>query len=42
MLARHGIKPNVNALDPFTTTELLAAMAGLELNDKQVVVLHYG
>lgn len=42
VLARHGIKPNINARDPFTTAELLEAMAELELNDKQVVVLHYG
>jgi uroporphyrinogen-III synthase len=42
VLARHGIKAQVNARDPYTTTELLAAMAQLELHDKQVVILHYG
>lgn len=42
VLARLGIKPTINTRDPFTTTELLEAMAELELNDKQVVVLHYG
>jgi uroporphyrinogen-III synthase len=42
VLARHGIKPNVTARDPFTTVELLEAMDPLELAGQQIAVLHYG
>lgn len=42
VLARHGLKPNINAPSPYTTTELLAAMATLELKDKRAAILHYG
>lgn len=42
VLARNGVKPVVNAREPFTTAELLEAMEDLELRDKRVAVLHYG
>jgi uroporphyrinogen-III synthase len=42
VLARHGIKPTINAPEPFTTTELLEALAALELAGQRVAVLHYG
>ena len=42
VLVRQGIKPTVNAREPFTTAELLEAMEPLDVNDNQVVVLHYG
>src|SRR5262249_40306076 len=42
VLARKGIKPTLNAAEPFTTTELLEALARLELSGQRVAVLHYG
>lgn len=42
VLARQGLKPQINAPAPYTTAELLAAMDKLELQDKGVAVLHYG
>jgi len=42
VLARLGLKPEVSAVEPYTTAEVLAAMAEYELNDRCVAVLHYG
>lgn len=42
VLGKQGIKPSINARDPYTTAELLEAMAALELDDKRIVILHYG
>jgi uroporphyrinogen-III synthase len=42
VLARNGVKPAINAREPFTTTELLEAMEKLELRSEGVAVLHYG
>jgi uroporphyrinogen-III synthase len=41
-LRRAGITPTVLARDPFTTAELLHAMAPLELTGTPVALLHYG
>lgn len=40
--ARNGLKPDVSASEPFTTTDLLAAMEPLALKDARVALLHYG
>ncbi|HYE72932.1 MAG TPA: uroporphyrinogen-III synthase, partial [Blastocatellia bacterium] len=42
VMARHGLRPSVTTREPYTTTELLEAMAPLELTGKTVAVLHYG
>lgn len=42
VLARNGLKPDVSASEPFTTTDLLAVMEPLALKDARVAVLHYG
>lgn len=42
VLSRQGIKPTVNAAEPFTTNELLAALSPLDLTGAGVAVLHYG
>jgi uroporphyrinogen-III synthase len=42
VLARQGIKPAINAREPFTTTELLEAISPLDLRGQRVAVLHYG
>lgn len=46
VLARNGLKPDVAASEPFTTTELLAALEPLALpktlKDATVALLHYG
>ena len=41
-LKRYGISPNVNAASPFTSQELLDAMAGIDLAGVDVTVTHYG
>jgi uroporphyrinogen-III synthase len=42
VLARHGLKPDVSAREPYTTLELLAAIEPLTINEKRLAVLHYG
>ena len=42
VLARNGLKPDVSASEPFTTTDLLAVMEPLALKDARVALLHYG
>jgi uroporphyrinogen-III synthase len=41
-LRRHGVPISVAAREPYTTPELLEAMAGLELAGTRAAVLHYG
>jgi uroporphyrinogen-III synthase len=42
VLARNGLKPEINASEPFTTTDLLSAMEPLVLNGATIALLHYG
>ena len=42
VLRRHGIPIALSAPSPYTTHEVLEAMAGLELADTGVALLHYG
>ena len=42
VLARNGLRPDVSASEPFTTTDLLAVMEPLALKDARVALLHYG
>ena len=42
VLARNGLKPDLSASEPFTTTNLLAVMEPLALKDARVALLHYG
>jgi uroporphyrinogen-III synthase len=42
VLARNGLKPDISAVEPYTTTELLAALEPLTLADRSVALLHYG
>jgi uroporphyrinogen-III synthase len=37
-----GVPPTLTAREPFTTAELIDAMAGLELEGRRVILLHYG
>lgn len=41
-LKRYGLSPNISAASPFTSSELLDAMAGLDLANTEVTVVHYG
>jgi uroporphyrinogen-III synthase len=41
-LKRYGLRPHVSAASPFTSNELLNAMAGIELADTEVIIVHYG
>jgi uroporphyrinogen-III synthase len=41
-LKRYGLIPNLSASSPYTSNELLEAMAGLDLSDAEVTVVHYG
>ena len=41
-LKRQGLAPTVQAEAPYTTTELLTALAGVDLAGRDVAVLHYG
>ena len=41
-LKRYGLSANVSAPSPYTTSELLAAMAELDLCGAEVTVVHYG
>ena len=42
VLARNGIKPSLNAEEPYTTADLIAVMSDLNLENQGVAVLHYG
>ena len=42
VLRRHGVPVHVHAVEPYTTTELLAALSGTEINGHDVALLHYG
>ncbi len=42
VLSRNGLKPTVATKEPFTTSDLLAAMEPLEIENKTIAVLHYG
>ncbi|MBI1759830.1 MAG: uroporphyrinogen-III synthase [Acidobacteria bacterium] len=42
VLARNGLKPDVSAAEPFTTTELLTALEPFTLAGQRVALLHYG
>jgi uroporphyrinogen-III synthase len=42
VLGRLGLRPVVSAIEPYTTTELIAALSSLELRGERVAVLHYG
>lgn len=37
-----GVPPTLTARDPFTSAELIDALAGVELKGRRVVMLHYG
>lgn len=41
-LKRYGISPNVVAVSPYTSHELLEAIAGIDLTGVEVSVVHYG
>jgi uroporphyrinogen-III synthase len=42
VLKAHGLPVSISAGDPYTTAELLEAIAGLELAGRRVALLHYG
>jgi uroporphyrinogen-III synthase len=42
VLSRQGIKPTLNAREPFTTQELIETLSTLEVSGAFVSVLHYG
>jgi uroporphyrinogen-III synthase len=37
-----GVPPTLTAREPFTSAELIDAMAGLEVEGRRVILLHYG
>jgi uroporphyrinogen-III synthase len=41
-LRRHGLEASVRAAEPYTTAELLAALAPVDLAARCVVLVHYG
>lgn len=41
-LKRYGLIPNLSAASPYTSSELLEAMSGLDLANVEVTVVHYG
>lgn len=41
-LKRYGVNPHACAASPYTSHQLLDAMAGLDLTDAEVTVVHYG
>ena len=41
-LSRHGVRAHVFASSPYTTTQLLEAIAPIDLADAEVTVVHYG
>jgi uroporphyrinogen-III synthase len=42
VLAHHGVPVQVAAAAPYTTRELLAALAAIDLNGRTVALVHYG
>jgi uroporphyrinogen-III synthase len=42
VLAHHGVPVHVAAAEPYTTRELLAALAAIDLNGRTVALVHYG
>src|SRR5260370_3792491 len=42
VLVRIGLKPDLSGGEPYTTAEVLAALAEFALKDRGVAVLHYG
>lgn len=42
VLARNGIKPTIVANEPYTTTDLIAALATIDVANQGIAVLHYG
>src|SRR5687767_11845364 len=41
-LKRYGISANLSAASPYTSSDLLSAMASLDLVNAEVTVVHYG
>jgi uroporphyrinogen-III synthase len=41
-LHRYGLIPNLSAASPYTSSQLLEAMSGLDLMNAEVTVVHYG
>ncbi len=41
-LKREGLEPSIQVKEPYTTWELLAALAPLQLKERFVILLHYG
>jgi len=41
-LKRYGVSPTFSAASPYTSKELLDALAGADLTDVEVTVVHYG
>jgi len=41
-LKRYGINPTVSAASPYTSNELLDALAGIDLTAAEITVVHYG
>ena len=41
-LKRYGISPNLSAASPFKSSEVLDAMAGLDVANTDVTIVHYG
>src|SRR5688572_4243883 len=41
-LKRYGVNPHVFAASPYTSHELLDAMAGIDLTGAELTVVHYG
>jgi uroporphyrinogen-III synthase len=42
VLAHHGVPVHVAAAQPYTTRELLTALAAIDLNGRTVALVHYG
>ncbi len=42
VLSRNGIKPSLNAEEPYTTADLITVMKDLNFENQGVAVLHYG
>ncbi len=42
VLQRHGVRASVAVREPYTTADMLDALAGLDLADRGVALVHYG
>ncbi len=42
VLRQHGIEATIRAAEPFTTKELIDALAAIDLHGRTVAILHYG